>query len=203
MARISTVEALRSIIGTPNELVPLKIHHELNDPAIAFIGKSPMFMLSTADAKGLPTVSPKGDLPGFVRVEDRYTLLIPERKGNKLIFSLTNVLSNPHVGLLFLLPGTDETLRVQGSAELLDDADACQRLAARGSPALLVMRVRVTECYFHCAKSFLRSRVWEQESWPQKMRISFGCEIVENAGMASSDIEAFDQGVAHRYQTDL
>ncbi len=203
MAIISTVESLQAIIGIPNTLVPLKIHRELNDRAIEFIGKSPMCMLSTADADGRPTVSPKGDLPGFVQVEDRRTLLIPERKGNKLIFSLTNVLDNPQVGLIFLLPGTDETLRVQGSAELLDDPEMCQRLGARGAPALLAMRVRVTECYFHCAKAFLRSRLWKPESWPGKMAISFGCEIAENAGMENSAVEAFDQGVAQRYRSDL
>lgn len=203
MAIISTVESLQAIIGIPNTLVPLKIHRELNDRAIEFIGKSPMCMLSTADADGRPTVSPKGDLPGFVQVEDRRTLLIPERKGNKLIFSLTNVLDNPQVGLIFLLPGTDETLRVQGSAELLDDPEMCQRLGARGAPALLAMRVRVTECYFHCAKAFLRSRLWKPESWSEKMAISFGCEIAENAGMATGDIDEFDRGVAKRYQSDL
>jgi uncharacterized protein len=203
MTKISTLAALRSIIGTPNELVQSKIHRELNERAIEFIGKSPMFMLCTADAAGRPTVSPKGDQPGFAMVEDRRTLLIPERKGNKLIFSLTNVLANPSVGLIFLVRGTDETLRVQGRAELLDDPDICQRLSARGAPALLAMRVQVSECYFHCAKAFLRSRLWDPHSWPAKMPISFGCEIAENARMDSAAIEAFDRGVAGRYVTDL
>lgn len=203
MSSITTVEALRRIIGTPNALVPRKIHRELNDRAIAFIGKSPMLMLATADASGFPTVSPKGDLPGFVQVEGRRTLWLPERKGNKLIFSLTHVLANPQVGLIFLLPGTDETLRVQGTAELFDDPDYCRRLGARGAPALLAMRIQVTECYFHCAKAFLRSNLWKPESWPGKMAISFGCEIAQNAGMDANSIEAFDEGVARRYQTDL
>lgn len=203
MAIISTVESLQAIIGIPNTLVPLKIHRELNDRAIEFIGKSPMCMFGTADADGRPTVSPKGDLPGFTQIEDRRTLLIPERKGNKLIFSLTNVLDNPQIGLIFLLPGTDETLRVHGNAELVDDAQLCQRLGARGAPALLVMRVRIVECYFHCAKAFLRSRLWQPESWSGKMAISFGCEIAENAGMENSAVETFDQGVAQRYRSDL
>ena len=203
MARIDSVTALRSIIGIPNALVPLKIHNELNDRATEFIGRSPMFLLSTSGMDGSPTVSPKGDEPGFVSVEDRRTLLVPERKGNKLIFSLTHILENPRVGLLFLLPGTDETLRVQGSAELVDDAQLCQRLGARGAPALLVMRVRIVECYFHCAKAFLRSRLWQPESWSEKMAISFGREIAEQGGLDAGAVEEFDRGVASRYCGDL
>jgi len=201
--RVRTVEALRKIIGSPNEQVPLKIHRELNVRAIEFIGKSPMFMLATSDAAGRPTVSPKGDLPGFVQVEDNRTLLIPERKGNKLIFSLTHILENPHVGLIFLIPGTSESLRVQGTAELLDDSDLRATLAARGSPALLILRVTVTECYFHCAKAFLRSDLWKPETWPEKMAISFGEEIAESGGLQREAIAEFDRAVGERYQTDL
>ena len=146
MARIETPDALRKLIGSPNELVPHKIHRDLNARAIGFIGRSPMLLLSTADAQGRATVSPKGDPAGFVHVEDSRTLLIPERKGNKLIFSLTNILANPGIGLIFLVPGTCETLRVQGEAELLDDAQLCAKVSARGSKALLVIRVLVTEC---------------------------------------------------------
>lgn len=203
MAKIASVEALRRIIGSPNRQVPLKVHRELNARAARFIGKSPMLMLATSDAAGRPTVSPKGDLPGFVHVEDNRTLLIPERKGNRLVFSLTHILENPRVGLIFLLPGTGETLRVQGTAELLDDAELCARMSARGSPALLVTRVAVSECYFHCAKAFLRSRLWNPGTWPEKMAISFGEEIAESGGLQRDAIEEFDRAVAQRYQTDL
>lgn len=203
MARVDNVARLRELIGMPNELVPYKIHPQLNDRAIGFIGKSPMLMLSTADASGNATVSPKGDPAGFVHVLDRHTLLIPERKGNKLIFTLQNILANPRVGLLFLVPGTCETLRVQGTAELLDDADLCERLSMRGNPALLVIRVTVTESYFHCAKAFLRADLWKPETWPEKMTISFGAEIAERGGMAPETTAEFDRGVKQRYKTDL
>ena len=203
MARIETPNALRKLIGSPNELVPHKIHRDLNARAIGFIGKSPMLMLSTNDAQGQATVSPKGDPAGFVHVEDSRTLLIPERKGNKLIFSLTNILANPGVGLIFLVPGTCETLRVQGEADLLDDEALCAKVSARGSNALLVIRVRVTECYFHCAKAFLRSELWNPETWPEKMPISFGAEIAESGGIGRESIREFDQAVAGRYKTDL
>ena len=203
MARIETPNALRKLIGSPNELVPHKIHRDLNARAIGFIGKSPMLMLSTNDAQGQATVSPKGDPAGFVHVEDSRTLLIPERKGNKLIFSLTNILANPGVGLIFLVPGTCETLRVQGEADLLDDEALCAKVSARGSKALLVIRVRVTECYFHCAKAFLRSDLWKPETWQEKMAISFGEEITESGGIGRESIREFDQAVAGRYKTDL
>ena len=203
MARIENADTLRELIGSPNEMVPHKIHRRLNARAIAFIGKSPMLMLSTADAAGRATVSPKGDPAGFVHVEDNRTLLIPERKGNKLIFSLTNILANPGVGLIFLVPGTCETLRVQGEAQLLDDAALCAKVPARGSNALLVVRVRVTECYFHCAKAFLRSDLWNPETWAEKIPISFGEEIAESGGIGRESIRDFDQAVAGRYKTDL
>lgn len=203
MAKLETLGALREIIGRPNEVVPLKVHRELNTRAIEFIGKSPMFMLATSDAAGRPTVSPKGDLPGFVQVEDSRTLLIPERKGNKLIFSLTHILENPYVGLIFLVPGTNETLRVQGTAELLDDADRRATLAARGSPALLITRVSITECYFHCAKAFLRSDLWKPETWPEKMAVSFGEEIAQSGGLQRETIAEFDRAVGERYKTEL
>jgi PPOX class probable FMN-dependent enzyme len=203
VANIGSVEALRKIIGSPNQMVPLKIHRELNARAIEFIGKSPMFMLATSDLAGRPTVSPKGDQPGFVQVTDSRTLLIPERKGNKLIFSLNHILENPQVGLIFLVPGTSETLRVHGKAELIDDPEQCATLAARGSPALLITRVTVTECYFHCAKAFLRSDLWKPETWPAKMAISFGEEIADGGGLQREAIAEFDRAVGERYRSEL
>ncbi|HVY06864.1 MAG TPA: MSMEG_1061 family FMN-dependent PPOX-type flavoprotein [Burkholderiales bacterium] len=203
MAKITDVAALRELLGTPNEYVRQKIHSELNARAMDFIRKSPLLFLSSADEHGIPTVSPKGDPAGFVHIEDSRTLLIPERKGNKLIFTLTNILANQAVGLIFLVPGTGETLRVQGEAELLDDADLCAKVEARGAKALLVIRVRITACYFHCAKAFLRSELWNPESWPEKLKISFGEEIAEAGGLRRESIEEFDRGVAGRYKTDL
>lgn len=203
MATIRDTARLRELIGTPSELVAHKLHPQLNDRAIEFIGKSPMLMLSTADAGGEATVSPKGDPAGFVHVQDRNTLLIPERKGNKLIFTLQNILANPKVGLVFLVPGTCETLRVQGTAELVDDAEVCERLSMKGAKALLAIRVSVTQCYFHCAKAFLRGALWNPETWPEKMTISFGAEIAEQGGLAADAAEEFDRGVAQRYKTDL
>lgn len=203
MARITTSRRLRELIGEPNAQVPLKLHARLNDRARAFIARSPLFLLATTDASGQPTVSPRGDRPGFVQVQDDLTLLVPERKGNKLAFSLHNLLANPRAGLIFLVPATDETLRVHGTAELLDDEALCARFTEPGRPALLVMRLRVSGCYFHCAKALLRSRLWDAAAWPEKIEVSFGAEIAANGGLAASETEAFDAAVQGRYRTDL
>ncbi len=203
MTRIADIEHLRRVIGEPSPQVAYKLHRRLNATARNFITRSPMFLLGSVDAEGQPTVSPKGDPAGFVHVEDDTTLLIPERKGNKLVFSLSNVIANPRVALIFLLPGTDETLRVEGEAELLDDADLCNRFVERGRPALLVMRIRVKGCYFHCAKAFLRSELWKPATWPERMPVSFGAEIAENGGLGAGEVAAFDAGVQGRYRTDL
>jgi PPOX class probable FMN-dependent enzyme len=203
MAAVDNVTRLRAIMGEPSGQVACKIHERLNQRARDFVARSPMLFLATVDAAGQPTVSPKGDAPGFVRVVDDHTLQLPERKGNKLVFSLQNILANPRVALIFLVPGTGETLRVSGSATLLDDAALCASFAARDKPALLVTQVAVNQCYFHCAKAFLRSGVWKPDTWAEEMRVSFGQEIAEQGGLAEADIEAFDHAVHSRYRTDL
>ena len=203
MAIIDSMQRLRELIGTPNELVRLKIHRELNTTACEFISRSPMLFLATYGDNNGPQLSPKGDTPGFVHIEDNRTLLIPERKGNKLAFSLENILNNPQVALIFLVPGTCETLRIEGRAQLDDDAALCGKLSARGSPALLFTRVEIETVYFHCAKSFLRAELWKPESWKEKIDISFGKEIAQHGGLESLEIDAFDAGVRSRYQTDL
>src|SRR5215831_4382140 len=138
--RLTTNAQLRSIIGDPGELVPKKVMHTLDELATDFIRRSPFLVLATTDAEGNLDVSPKGGGPGFVAVEDEVTLAIPDRKGNKLIFGLQNILANPHVGLIFMVPGTDETLRVNGSAELTADPVVLEKLSARGQPAVVAIR---------------------------------------------------------------
>jgi uncharacterized protein len=203
MRTIRDIESLRQIMGQPSSLTHFKIQQRLTPKAQDFIRHSPLLMLTTANRSGEPTVSPKGDYPGFVFIQDERTLYLPERQGNKLIFSLQNIVDNPQVGLLFIVPGTSETLRVQGSAELTDDAELCQQLSSRGKAALLVMVVKISACYFQCAKSFLRGSVWQPETWPPPMRISFGAEIAGNTTLSAGEIRALDTAVDKRYETDL
>lgn len=203
MPTIKDIETLRQIIGNPRPLTSFKIQKRLNATAQAFIRHSPLMLLATANRRGEATISPKGDHPGFVYIQDDLTLCLPERQGNKLIFSLQNIIENPQVGLLFIVPGTAETLRVQGVAELTDDEELCRKLSARGKAALLVTKVRVTECYFHCAKAFLRGSVWQPESWAQPLKISFGKEIACNTDLKEEDVQELDAGVEKRYVSDL
>jgi len=171
--RIETVEALRARMGEPSKMVAAKVDDRLDAFARDFIARSPFLVLSTADATGRQDASPKGDAPGFVAVEDERTLVIPDRKGNKLLYGLENILQNPHVGVIFLVPGCEETLRVNGRAEITADPELLSALAARDQDALIAIRVRIDEVFFHCAKAFRRSQLWRPETW-QPYKVSFG-----------------------------
>jgi PPOX class probable FMN-dependent enzyme len=201
--RISTVEQLIAIIGTPNPITPKKVMPALDEYAIQFIARAPFVVVGTADAAGNQDVSPKGDGPGFVAVEDEHTILVPERKGNKLMFGFHNILSNPNVGLIFMVPGTNETLRVNGTAEITAEPAVLERLSARGAPALLAVRVTVRECFFHCAKAFIRSALWKPETWGERMRISFGKMLAGKAGMGEDGARQIDQAIAQDYKNNL
>jgi PPOX class probable FMN-dependent enzyme len=201
--RIESVEQLRAVLGHPNETTKAKIHARLTSQAIGFIARSPLMIVATADRHGTPTASPKGDAPGFVNVDGDHTLLVPERLGNKLAASFLNILENPCVGLFFFVPRCVETLRVSGTAELLHDTALAERLQAMGKPALLTMRVKVTEAYFQCGKALIRSSFWVPESWPAESAISFGREIGDNLGQGAAFASELDARVQQRYCDSL
>jgi hypothetical protein len=183
--------------------VPHKLWRTLEQPTLDFIRRSPFLLLATSDIAGNLDVSPKGDGPGFVSIENDTTLLIPDRTGNKLVFGLQNILANPHVGLIFLIPGTDETLRVNGTAELTADPAILERLSARGKPAVVAIRVTVKECFFHCAKAFIRAQLWHPEAWPERHRISFGKILAAKAGGDDTMAQQIDQFVVEDYKNNL
>ena len=201
--QLDTIDAVRGIIGEPHRAVPLKVLDALDEMSIEFIRRSPFLVLTTADEDGMPDVYPKGDEPGFVAIEDSRTLLIPDRKGNRLIFSLQHILANPRAAALFLVPGTEETLRVQGRAELTADPEILRRLSARGQPALLAIRLTVEKCFFHCAKAFKRSQLWNRESWPARQRISFGKQLAPRLGGGDELAKEIDDLVEADYKENL
>lgn len=162
---ITKEEQLAEILGDPSELVKQKIGESLNDAMKEFIRRSPLLFYSTIDARSLVDVSPKGDAPGFVRVDEAGDLLIPDRPGNKLAYGYRNLLSNPGIGLIFVVPTMTETLRVKGTAVVSNDPDLLEQLSARGKPATLCAQVRVEECFFHCGKAMIRSEMWKPERW--------------------------------------
>jgi hypothetical protein len=195
--RITTVEELRAIVGEPHALTRDKIKTALGEQARAFLAGCPFVVLGTVGPDGQVSVTPRGDAPGFILVEDDTTIVIPERPGNKLAFALGHILAGSRVALFAMRPGTGETLRLAGRAHLTRDPVLLERLAARGKPALLAIRVAVESCYFHCAKALLRSEPWDPSTWPPPMAISFGREI-------KPKIEALiDAAVADDYKRNL
>jgi uncharacterized protein len=162
---VNTVEALRTIVGEPNAYVANKVKSRLSDAQQDWLRHSPLAFVATSDAEGRVDVSPKGDPPGFVHVIDDATIAIPERPGNKRVDGLLNVLSRPRVGMVFLIPGRGDTLRVNGSARIIADADYFDALAVAGKRPILAMEIDVDEVFFHCAKAFLRSDAWKPQTW--------------------------------------
>lgn len=162
---IETEEALRAVIGHPGQLVIDKQLDHLDAHARHFIERSPFLLLGTSGGDFVCDVSPRGDAPGFVQVLDERTLAIPERPGNRRADSLVNILATGGIGLLFLIPGIEETLRVNGHACLSRDSALLETMMAQGKAPLLAIGVTVTECYFQCAKAFKRSQLWQPGGW--------------------------------------
>jgi PPOX class probable FMN-dependent enzyme len=203
MAQISTLEQLREHIPAPNPVTQMKVLDHLDEQALEFISRSPFLLLSTVGEGGAVEVSPKGDEVGFVKVEDERTILIPDRNGNNLAFGLLNVLANPEVGMIFLAPGTGETLRVGGTASIRDDADVCARLSSRGKPAKLYMQIDIKRAYFHCARSILRAGLWDTKTWPDPpMRVSFGKLFKKLMKAEESIVKVIDNDIAVAYKPE-
>jgi hypothetical protein len=201
--RLATLEQVRAIIGPEAPAIRAKFFPALEETSSHFIRHAPLLLLATVSADGRPDVSPKGDGPGFVAIEDERTLLIPERKGNKLIQGLQNVLATGRVALAFLVPGTEETLRVHGRAELTSDPAVLARLSERGQPALLAIRVHVEQVFFHCAKAFKRSKLWQPDTWPAKLRISFGSLLAKKLGAGDEAAQKIDAAIEEDYRSSL
>ncbi|WP_223421126.1 pyridoxamine 5'-phosphate oxidase family protein [Tateyamaria pelophila] len=159
-----TPEKLREIYGTPSAIPATKVISKFDRHCRQFIANSTFLVLATSDGQSLD-VSPKGDPAGFVEVETDTTLLIPDRPGNNRIDGLLNILSNPQVALLFMIPAVDETLRVNGVAEISDDPTLCDRFAVKGRSPKTVLRVTAEEIFTHCGKAPLRAGLWRPKTW--------------------------------------
>jgi uncharacterized protein len=163
---ITTVDQLEAIVGLPTGLAVTKERDALTDIDRAWLAATPFCVLATSDAEGRCDASPKGDPPGqLVHVVDEHTIAIAERPGNRRVDGYRNVLANPHVGLTFLIPGRGDTLRINGRARLVDDAAYFDAMAVRGKRPILALEVEIETVFFHCAKAFLRSGLWDPESW--------------------------------------
>lgn len=200
---IRDLEQLRETIPEPNPMIEQKVFDYVDSFAKTFIGHTPLAMIATTGPDGAMDVSPKGDAPGFIQVEDPKTLLIADRPGNKLAYGFRNILANPRIGIICIVPGVSETLRVNGSAELTRDPEILQRLSARGKPALIATRVTVEECFFHCGKAFIRSSLWKPASWPEGVKANIGKQIAARAKAGDELAEAIDRGMQEDYKNNL
>lgn len=184
---------LREIIGFPNEAMRRKQLAALDTHCREFIALSPFLLIASINAAGEVDVSPRGDPPGFVQVLDEKTLVIPDRPGNRRIDTLSNMVQQPNVGLLFLIPGQGETLRVNGRACIIRDAAVLERSAIDGKKPLLAIAVEVDECFLHCSKSIRRAKLWEQEH--RKTLPSVGQIMIDHAGFTGVTAQQLDEAL--------
>lgn len=191
-------DELRALLGEPTELVRAKLDDSLTDLTRQWIERSPFLLLATSAPDGTCDVSPRGDPPGFVHILDDRTLLLPERPGNRLADSLRNIVGNPHVGLLFLVPGVGDTLRVNGRATLVTDVELLAPCAVEGKVPKLGLLVEVDEVFTHCSKAFLRARLWDPTRHVDRSELPSSGEIHASRD-PSFDAEAYDAERAERY----
>lgn len=191
MTQITSMEHLRTLISDPGPRASAKLRDRLCDQGMAFVARAPFAAIATNGSGGLE-ISQKGDHAGFIEVLDNRTLLIPERNGNGIALGLGNMIADPRVGLMLMRPATDEILRISGRATLLDDPEICERLSARGKPAVLAIRIDIDRAAFHCVRSARRAGLWQPETWDAPGKISFGRIYAEALAMPEIR-EAFDQ----------
>ena len=188
---VTTEQELRDMLGEPAPRSVLKERPALDEHFRAYIALSPFVLIATSGDNGTCDVSPKGDAPGFVLVLDDRRLVIPERPGNKRFDGMKNLLTNPHIGLIFLVPGREETLRINGRAWITRDPELLTRCTAQGKTPSLAIGVEVEQCFLHCVKAFRRSKLWVQAEWPAPDALASMAQVlfdqIQPAGVTVQD----------------
>lgn len=200
--RILDIETLERLYGKPAAASVLKEVDYIHPHYKAFIGAAPFVVLATSGPDGLD-VSPRGDPAGFVCVEDEKTLLIPDRRGNNRIDSLRNIIADPRVALLFMIPGVGETLRVNGSATILNDPALLARFAVDEKLPRTVLAVHVDTVFFQCSRAILRSRLWERGTHMERSALPSLGRILEDLGKSSIDGDQYDNELPERLRTTM
>ena len=193
--------ALRRHVAEPSDLVATKVIDHIDDLCRRFIAASPLAILATRRADGGIDQTPRGDPPGFLHVLDDHTLALPDRPGNNRTDAFENVLADPAVGLLVLIPGVGDTLRIGGRATLVRDADLAERLSINGRPSGLILLIEVTRVLCHCPKAFIRSNAWRPENWPDTSDVPTLAQMLEahvKTGHSETDLDA----IIHRSNTE-
>jgi hypothetical protein len=196
---ITAVDDLREILGSPTELVVSKIATGLNDLTRQFIERSPFVCVATSRRDGGLDVSPRGDPRGFVRILDERTLLIPDRPGNRIADTLTNLISDDRIALLFLIPGVNDTFRVNGRAVIVDDPELLAASEVEGKPPKLGILVSIDEAYTQCAKALIRSELWNAERHIDRSELPSPGELLRSVADTELDPEQYDRERAARY----
>ncbi|MCX7286651.1 MAG: pyridoxamine 5'-phosphate oxidase family protein [Rhodobacterales bacterium] len=204
---VATEGALRSLYPATHTLAAIKSLPTLDAHAQDFIRRAPFLCIGTQGLQGGADVSPRGDPPGFVKVLDTHTLAIPDRPGNNRLDTMSNILANPTVGLLFIIPGFDDTLRINGQASLSTDPRLLQLMAINDREPTLAILVRVTEVFLHCAKAFRRSRLWDPAQFQNRrdMPSLMAMILDQTTGIPSDQAEMtrIDAGLEEDYRTSM
>jgi PPOX class probable FMN-dependent enzyme len=203
MTEISSPEQLRELLGAVGERATNKERTAPHPRDRDFIAACPFVVIATADDRGNCDASPKGDPAGFVKVLDDRTLAIPERPGNRGADGYFNILANPHVGLLFVIPGRDETPRINGRARIVDDAPYFDEMLVRGHRPALALEVAVEQVFFHCGKAFPRSALWRPDSWTPGAIPAHACLVKEIQPVTETLAELTAHYSAENYETLL
>ena len=199
MAAIEGEEQLREVIGSPTPLVAGKITDRLNHLTRQFIERSPFVCVATAHPDGGLDVSPRGDPAGFVRILDEKRLLIPDRPGNRIADTLTNILADSRIALLFLIPGVGDSFRVNGRATIVDDQELLAESAMDGKTPKLGILVEVEEAYTQCSKALIRSDLWNPERHVDRAELPASGEILRAVSDPELDVEQYERERAERY----
>ena len=201
---ISSVEGLEAVLGRPGPRVLAKVTGRIDGLSRDFIARSPFVLVASSDGEGNFDVSPKGDPPGFVRVLDNgRALAIPERPGNRRADTFRNVLRNPRVGLIFLVPGKAETLRVSGTATIVRDRGLREEMALGGKVPELALVVSVREAFVHCTKCVVRSHLWEPEHWPSLHGVPSLAEMMVTHGKLADTVAEMQAVIDNDARTRL
>ncbi len=190
---VRSAAELRELMGGPiAPPVVEKTMTSLDRHCFAFIGRAPFVFVASRDAEGRMDISPKGDAPGFVKLLDSKTLVIPDRPGNQRFDTLRNLFESPRIGLIFLVPGKRETLRISGKAEVVRDAELLETMVANGKTPALAIAVHVEEAFFHCAKCIIRSHLWQPERWPSIEGLPTLAETMKDAASIPEPVEVLE-----------
>jgi PPOX class probable FMN-dependent enzyme len=200
--RITTEAELREVLGEPGPRSVLKERKTLHERDKQWLAASSFCLIGTAAADGTCDVSPKGDPAGFVHVIDDTTISVPERPGNRRGDGYSNIVSNPHVGLLFMIAGRTDTLRINGRAHLVTDAPYFDDMMVKGHRPILAIVVEIEQVFYHCSKAFLRSQLWQPETW-QPDALPSRARIVKDTQPTTETLEELEEAYGPAYLKGL